>query len=40
MIRQGSGNHFDPEMVEAFLQIEDEFREIAERYIDSHETAA
>ena len=40
MIRQGSGTHFDPAMVEAFLQIQDEFKEIADRYVDVHETAA
>ena len=40
MIRQGSGIHFDPEMVEASVAITHDFKEIAERYIDSHETAA
>jgi len=40
MIRQGSGTHFDPAMVGAFLVIEREFKEIAERYVDVHETAA
>jgi putative two-component system response regulator len=40
MIRQGSGSHFDPEMVDAFLEIQDEFKEIADRYVDIHETAA
>ena len=40
MIRQGRGTHFDPAMVDAFLEIADEFKEIAGRYVDSHETAA
>ncbi|MEO3958931.1 two-component system response regulator, partial [Chromobacterium piscinae] len=35
IIRDGSGRHFDPEMVKAFLQITDSFREIALRYTDS-----
>ena len=39
MIRQGSGTHFDPAMVEAFLGIQDEFREIAVRYVDIQEAA-
>ena len=40
MIRQGRGTHFDPAMVDAFLEIAAEFKEIADRYVDSHETAA
>ena len=35
IIRQGSGSHFDPDMVEAFLALESEFRTIAQRYADS-----
>ncbi|OBU86859.1 HD-GYP domain-containing protein [Chromobacterium subtsugae] len=35
MIREGSGRHFDPEMVKAFLQIADEFHAIALRYADN-----
>jgi len=34
IIRAGSGQHFDPVVVEAFSAIEDEFIEIAERYKD------
>lgn len=34
-IAQGSGTHFDPEVVDAFLAIQDEFRQIAEQYQDS-----
>ena len=39
MIRQGSGTHFDPSMVDAFLEIQGEFREIAHRYVDNREAA-
>ena len=35
IIQEGSGSHFDPDMVEAFLAIQDEFRSIAARYADS-----
>ncbi len=35
IITQGKGSHFDPDMVDAFVQIEDEFRRIAQRYADS-----
>ncbi|OHX10655.1 HD-GYP domain-containing protein [Chromobacterium sphagni] len=34
MMREGSGRHFDPEVVKAFLQISDEFHTIALRYTD------
>ncbi len=33
-IVQGSGAHFDPDVVEAFRAIQDEFRSIAEKYQD------
>jgi PAS domain S-box-containing protein len=33
-ILESSGSHFDPQVVEAFLQCEDEFHEIRERYSD------
>jgi putative two-component system response regulator len=35
IIQEGSGNHFDPAIVEAFLDISDRFREIAQKYSDS-----
>jgi putative two-component system response regulator len=35
IIQEGSGSHFDPDIVEAFLAIRDEFRAIAARYADS-----
>lgn len=34
MIEQGRGTHFDAEIVDAFLQIQDQFVAIAERYAD------
>jgi putative two-component system response regulator len=35
IIREGSGKHFDPDIVEAFLRIEREFRAIAEEFADT-----
>lgn len=35
IIREGSGSHFDPALVEAFLAIEQQFRSIALRFADS-----
>jgi putative two-component system response regulator len=35
IIQQGGGTHFDPDMVEAFLVIADEFKAIAQRFSDS-----
>lgn len=35
IIREGRGKHFDPDMVDAFLQINHEFHIIAERYLDN-----
>ena len=35
IIRDGRGSHFDPDMVDAFLAISEQFREIAQRYGDS-----
>ncbi|WP_374334408.1 HD-GYP domain-containing protein [Leeia sp.] len=34
ILREGRARHFDPDILDAFLQIEAEFREIAERYRD------
>jgi len=34
IIVEGKGTHFDPDMVDAFVEITDEFREIAKRYED------
>jgi putative two-component system response regulator len=35
IIADGKGSHFDPDMVDAFLDIQEEFRSIARRYADS-----
>ena len=35
IIQQGRGTHFDPDMVDAFTAIQEEFRSIAERYADA-----
>lgn len=35
IISAGRGQHFDPDMVDAFLAIHEEFYAIAQRYIDS-----
>jgi len=40
MIREGRGRHFDPDITDAFLLIQDEFRAIAARYADTHNEAA
>ncbi|MHB1351514.1 MAG: CHASE2 domain-containing protein [Desulfobulbaceae bacterium] len=35
IIKEGSGSHFDPEVVQAFLAVEDTFREISLRFADT-----
>ena len=40
IILQGKGAHFDPDMVEAFLDIQEEFRQIALRFTDFEEERA
>ncbi|PHV12295.1 response regulator [Chitinimonas sp. BJB300] len=37
IIREGRGRHFDPDIVDAFLQIADDFHAVAMRYSDGHE---
>ncbi|MFG1245164.1 response regulator [Xanthobacter flavus] len=37
IIREGRGQHFDPDIVDAFIEIEEEFNDIAERFADSEE---
>jgi putative two-component system response regulator len=37
IIREGRDKHFDPHVVDAFLQIEQECHQIAERFADSEE---
>ena len=34
IITEGRGSHFDPDIVDTFLQVQDEFREIARQYAD------
>jgi putative two-component system response regulator len=40
IIVEGKGSHFDPDMVDAFVELQDEFRAIAARYADSDEDMA
>jgi putative two-component system response regulator len=35
IIEEGKGSHFDPDMVDTFLSIQDEIKAIAARYADS-----
>jgi putative two-component system response regulator len=35
IIREGHGKHFDPDMTDAFLEITERFRQIAEAFTDS-----
>jgi len=37
IIKEGKGTHFDPDMVDAFLELEQEFKKIADTYTDSDE---
>lgn len=38
MIVEGKGSHFDPDIVEAFVALQDEFRAIARKFSDSEES--
>ena len=38
IIREGRGSHFDPDVTDAFLEVEDEIFEIKERYKDEGES--
>jgi putative two-component system response regulator len=40
IIADGKGTHFDPDVVDAFLELQDEFQVIAQRYADGHEDLA
>lgn len=40
IITEGRGKHFDPDVVDAFLAIQDEFKAIAARFIDAERKAA
>lgn len=35
IIKEGKGTHFDPDMADAFLELQDEFKKIADAYADS-----
>jgi putative two-component system response regulator len=35
IVRRSAGNHLDPDIVEAFLQLQDSFQEIAQLYSDA-----
>jgi len=35
IIKEGKGTHFDPDMADAFLELQDEFKKIAATYADS-----
>ena len=37
MMREGRGSHFDPDILDAFLELHEEFRAIALRFADSSE---
>ena len=36
IMKEGRGTHFDPDMIDAFLEIKDEFENIAESFNDKH----
>jgi putative two-component system response regulator len=35
MIKESTGSHFDPDIVDAFLDTSDQIREVAQRYLDA-----
>ncbi len=37
IIEHGRGKHFDPDMVDAFLQVQEEFRKIALEFAEDEE---
>ena len=37
IIAEGKGTHFDPDIVDAFLALQEQFQEVAKRYADSDE---
>jgi putative two-component system response regulator len=40
IIIEGKGTHFDPDLVDAFVELQDEFRAIAQRFSDSDQDMA
>ena len=39
IMRQGRGSHFDPDVIDAFLAVEQDFLAIAERFADPEDPA-
>ena len=37
---EGRGRHFDPDIIDAFLELQDEFKAIAARFVDSDDDMA
>jgi len=37
IMKQGRGSHFDPDILDAFLELNEEFRAIAAKFADSSE---
>jgi putative two-component system response regulator len=35
MIKESSGSHFDPDIVDAFIDASDQIHEIAQKYLDA-----
>ena len=35
IIQEGRGSHFDPDIVDAFMALTDQFQAVAQRYADS-----
>jgi putative two-component system response regulator len=40
IIAEGRGSHFDPDIVDAFLHLADQFHAVAQRYADSDDELA
>ena len=40
IMREGRGTHFDPDMLDAFLEIDETMRAIAERFVDDDKELA
>jgi putative two-component system response regulator len=40
IIVEGRGHHFDPDMVDAFIELQNDFKAVAEKYADSDEDLA
>lgn len=40
IIIEGRGKHFDPDVVDAFIELQDAFQQIAARFVDSDQLLA